>query len=155
LFGGTSGSLTGLAVDASGNVYVADAGNRRLLKIMSGGKVEVVYRADPPFFPNGVFVTQAGDIYVLEVGFSLPNIMSGPRVRKLSGGKNEIIAVVGADAPSGIKAEVTEQVGSTAESVIEFFYLGGLTRVIVILVSLGLIISTLVIWKLKRREGRI
>ena len=154
LFGGASGSLTGLAVDANGNVYVADAGNRRLLKISSGGKVEVVYRTEPPFFPNGVFATPAGDVYVLEVGFTLPNIMSGPRVRKLSGGRNEIIATVGSDAPTGIKAAVAERAGSTAESVIEFFYLGGVTRVVVILMSLGLVVSTLVIWKRKRREGR-
>ena len=155
LFGGASGSLTGLAVDANGNVYVADAGNRRLLKITSGGKVEVVYRTEPPFFPNGVFATPAGEVYVLEVGFTLPNIMSGPRVRKLSGGKNEIIAAVGADAPSGINAAVAEQAGSTAESVIEFFYLGGVTRFVAVILSLGLVVSTLVIWKRKRRERRI
>jgi hypothetical protein len=154
LFGGASGSLTGLAVDANANVYVADAGNRRLLKISSGGKVEVVYRTEPPFFPNGVFATPAADVYVLEVGFTLPNIMSGPRVRKLSGGKNEVIATVGLDAPTGIKAAVAERAGSTAESVIEFFYLGGVTRIVVILMSLGLVVSTLVIWKRKRREGR-
>ena len=153
-FGGGSGSLTGLSVDASGNVFVADAGNRRLLKITPGGKVEVVYRTEAPFFPNGVFVTPAGDVYVLEVGFTLPNIMSGPRVRKLSGGKNEIIATVGVDAPSGTKAAVADHVGSTAESAIEFLYLGGMMRVLVVLVSLGFIVSTLVIWKRKRREGR-
>lgn len=154
LFGGASGSLTGLAVDANGNVYVADAGNRRLLKISTGGKVEVVYRTESPFFPNGVFATPAGDVYVLEVGFTLPNIMSGPRVRKLSGGKNEIIATVGSDAPTGIKAAVAERAGSTAESVIEFFYLGGVTGFVVIILSLGLIVSTLVVWKRKRRERR-
>jgi sugar lactone lactonase YvrE len=154
LFGGAYGSLAGLAVDANGNVYVADAGNRRLLKISSGGKVEVVYRTEPPFFPNGVFTTPAGDIYVLEVGFALPGSWSGPRVRKLSGATNEILAAVGAGAPSGIKAAIAEQAGSTAESVIEFFYLGGVTRVVVILLSLGLIVSTLVIWKRRRRGWR-
>jgi sugar lactone lactonase YvrE len=154
LFGGAYGSLAGLAVDPNGNVYVADAGNRRLLKISTDGKVEVVYRAEPPFFPNGVFAMQAGDIYVLEVGFSLPSTWSGPRVRKLSGAKNEIVAAAGPDAPSGIKAAVAEQAGSTAESVIEFFYLGGVTRVVVILLSLCLVVSTLVIWKRKRRERR-
>jgi len=151
LFGGAYGSLAGLTVDANGNVYVADAGNRRLLKITTGGKVEVVYRAEPPFFPNGVFATAAGDIYVLEVGLALPSTWSGPRVRKLSSGKNEIVAAVGFDAPSGIKAAVAEQVGSSAETVIEFFYLGGVTRFIVILLSVGLIVSSLVIWKRKRR----
>ena len=154
LFGGAYGTFAGLTVDGDGNVYVADAGNRRLLKISTGGKVEVVYRAEPPFFPNGVFATPTGDIYVLEVGFALPSTWSGPRVRKLSGAKNEIVAAVGTDAPSGIKAAVAEQAGSTAESVIEFFYLGGVTRPVVILLSLGLIVSTLVIWKRKRKERR-
>lgn len=155
LFGGAYGSLAGLTVDANGNVYVADAGNCRLLKITTDGKVEVAYRAKPPFFPNGVFATAAGDIYVLEVGFALPSTWSGPRVRKLSSGKNEIVAAVGAEAPSGIKAAVAEQVGSFAETIIEFFYLGGLPRVIVVLLSAGLIVSSLVIWKRKRRERQI
>ena len=138
LFGGSSGILAGLAVDANGNVYVADAGNRRLLKITSGGIVEVVYRADPPFFPNGVFTTVAGDVYVLEFGLVLPSTSSGPRVRKLSSGKNEILAAVGADAPSGIKTAVSEQVGLSAEKVIEFSYFDRVTRVIVVIVSLVL-----------------
>ena len=154
LFGGAYGSLTGLTVDANGNVYVADAGNRRLLKITSGGKVEVVYRAEPPFFPNGVFATAAGDVYVLEVGFALPSTWSGPRVRKLSSGKNEIVAAVGAEAPSGIKAAVAEQVGSSAETVIEFFYLGGVPKVVGVLLSVGLIVSSLVIWKRKQKERK-
>jgi len=155
LFGGSNGILAGLAVDANGNVYVADAGNRRLLKITSGGNVEVVYRADPPFFPNGVFTTAAGDVYVLEFGFAPPSTSSGPRVRKLSSGKNEIVAAVGADAPSGIKTAVAEPAGSSAETVIEFFYSGGVSRVIVVIVSLGLVGSSLVIWKRKQRERRI
>jgi len=152
LFGGASGSLTGLTVDANGAVYVADAGNRRLLKLTTDGKVEVVYRTKPPFFPNGVFATGGGDIYVLEVGFALPGAWSGPRVRKLSNGRNEIVAAVGPDAPSGIKAAVAEQAGSSAETIIEFFYLGGVTRIIALTLSLGLVISSLVIWKRKRKE---
>lgn len=151
LFGGTQGILTGLAVDPDGNVYVADAGNRRLLKITNTGKVEVVYRAEPPFFPNGVFATPSGDIYVLEVGFTLPGTWSGPRIRKLSGAKNEMVAV-GVAAPTGIKAVVAEQAGATAESVLEFFYFGGMSRLIVILLSAGLVISFVIV--LKRRRER-
>ena len=151
LFGGAHGNLAGLTVDANGTVYVADAGNRRLLKIMADGSVDVVYRAEPPFFPNGVFASASGDIYVLEVGFALPNVSSGPRVRRLSRGKNEIIAVVGSDAPLGTKAAVVKQVGSSAEAVIEFFYLGGRTRTLIILLGVGLIASSLVVWKRKRR----
>jgi sugar lactone lactonase YvrE len=154
LLGGAHGSLAGLTVDANGNVFVADAGNRRLLKITNGGKVEVVYRAEPPFFPNGVAMTQAGDLYVLEVGFTLPGSWSGPRVRRLSGGKNEIVAVAGPEAPSGFKAAVAERAGSSAETVIEFFYLGGVHRVIVILLTAGLLFSFLVIRGRKRKERR-
>jgi len=152
LFGGTGGSLTGLTVDANGNVYVADAGNRRLLKITSAGKVEVVYRVEPPFFPNGVFAAANGDVYVMEVGLSLPGTSSGPRVRKLSGAKNEIVAI--GVAPAGIKAAVIEQLGAKTERVIEFFYFGGATRVIVILMSAALVISLVAVLK-RRRERRI
>jgi sugar lactone lactonase YvrE len=153
LFGGSEGSLTGLTVDANGNVYVADAGNRRLLKITSAGKVEVVYRVEPPFFPNGVFAAANGDVYVMEVGLLLPGTSSGPRIRKLMGANNEIVEV-GVGAPTGIKAAVAEQLGATAERVIEFFYFGGATRVIVILMSAGLVISLVMVLK-RRRERRI
>jgi sugar lactone lactonase YvrE len=148
---GARGNLTGLSVDTNGNVYVADAGNRRLLKIAADGNVEVVYRAEPPFFPNGVFATTSGDVYVLEVGFAPPNISSGPRVRRIWGGKNEIIAVVGVDAPAGIKAPVAAPVGPPAETFIEFFYPGGVTRTVIVLMTVGLIVSSFVIWKRKRR----
>ena len=67
-------------------VYVADAGNRCLLRISHDGKVDVMSRTDPPYFPNGVFATPAGELCVLEVGFTLPNVLSGPRVRKISRG---------------------------------------------------------------------
>jgi hypothetical protein len=152
LFGGAYGSLAGLAVDSSGTVYVADAGNRRLLKL-SSGIVEVVYRAEPPFFPNGVVVAPSGDIYVLEVGFALPSTWSGPRVRKLSAdGKQAIVAVAGAEPPIRIKAAIAERAGASTESVIEFFYLGGRMKYVLLLVSLAVFVFTLAIWKRTRRQ---
>lgn len=93
------GGLTGLAVDANGNIHVADTGRRRLLKVKPDGKVEVVYRAGPPFFPNGVAVGADGSIYVLEFGMTPPNINSGPRVRKISpDGKNVVLVTLGEEA---------------------------------------------------------
>lgn len=84
LFGGpSSGGLAGLAVDSGGNVYVADAGNRRLLKITNHGKVTVVYRCDAPYFPNGVFATPGGDVFVLEFSFTPPGTWGSPRVRTI------------------------------------------------------------------------
>jgi sugar lactone lactonase YvrE len=96
LFGGASNKLTGIAIDRNMNVYATDAGNRRLLRISRDGAVEIVFRSEPPYFPNGVAVALNGDLYVMEVGFSLPGASVPPRVRKITpDGKNLIIAIAG------------------------------------------------------------
>jgi len=126
LFEGSYGTLAGLTVNANGVAYVADAGNRRLLKINPDGKVEVVLRADPPFFPNGAFATPSGDVYVLEVGFTLPNISSGPRVRKLSpDGKNVVLTVVGQETGQSAGTAAVERVGLSLETALGFFVNAG------------------------------
>lgn len=92
LFGGNDKILAGLAADAGKNIFVADAGNRRLLKIGKDGKAGVVYRLDPPYFPTGVFVTANGDVYVLEFSYTPPGTTDKPRVRKITAdGENQII----------------------------------------------------------------
>lgn len=89
-------NLTGLSVDAKGNIYAADPENRRLLKIDFAGKSEILLRTDPPFFPNGVIASPSGDVYVLEVGFTPPRTSSGPRVRKIGAdGHQAVLAVIG------------------------------------------------------------
>lgn len=104
LFGGMDASIMGLAVGYDGQVYVADAGNRRLLKIGSDGKTSVVYRLEPPYFPTGVFATRSGDVYVLEFSFTPPGTTNNPRVRKISSdGQNQLITTVG---PVGTDSEV-------------------------------------------------
>ena len=96
LFGGNDKSLFGLSVDTGGSVYVADSGNRRLVKVSQSGKVSVVYRVDPPYFPTGVFTTPNGDVYVLEFSYTAPGTTDKPRVRKLSAdGQNSIIGSTG------------------------------------------------------------
>lgn len=96
LFGGMDTSIMGLAVGYDGEVYVADAGNRRLLKIGSDGRASVVYRLDPPYFPTGVFATRSGDVYVLEFSYTPPGTTNNPRVRKISSdGQNKLITSAG------------------------------------------------------------
>jgi sugar lactone lactonase YvrE len=156
LFGGAYGSLAGLSVDSGGNAFVADAGNRRLLRITSGGKVEVVLRSEPPYFPNGAVATTAGDVYVLEVGFTLPNISSGPRIRKLSpDGKSVILATVGEQGSKGLKAAVVEKAGVSAEAAMQFFYFGSVTNYLIALASVALVIVSISIWKRNRKRGDV
>jgi sugar lactone lactonase YvrE len=90
------GGLMGLAVDAGGSVYVADYGRRRVLKVTADGKLTRVVRAEAPWSPSGVAVTGDGRVLILEVGFTPPNVYTGPRVRELSpDGTLKVLATVG------------------------------------------------------------
>jgi sugar lactone lactonase YvrE len=53
---------TGVGIDSSGNVYVADAGNNRVRKITSGGSVSTL--ASSLSLPFGVAVDSSGNVYV-------------------------------------------------------------------------------------------
>jgi len=103
--------LFGIAVDEQGNAFVADYGNRRVLKITSGGIVSTVSAAEKPWAPTGVTLKD-GNLYILEFGFTPPSTYT-PRVRKLSpDGKVVILATVG-DAE---KSAAQESVDQTVES---------------------------------------
>jgi hypothetical protein len=91
----------GLAVDARGNIFVADAGNRRVRKITPDGKVSTLAGSgkrggdDGPALeasfedPTGVAVAGDGTVYVLDF------VGDDPRVRKLgSDGKVTTVAAV-------------------------------------------------------------
>jgi sugar lactone lactonase YvrE len=71
--------VMGLAVDPQGNVYVANAGARKLKKVTPSGKVATVLSAGFPWSPCGVAVHGA-DVYVLEFA----DWGSAVRVRKIS-----------------------------------------------------------------------
>lgn len=154
LFGGSYGNLAGLAVDALGNVYVADAGNRRLFKIDREGKATVLLRTDPPYFPNGVVVAPGGDIFVLEVGFTLPPSWSGPRVRKLStDGKSTILATGGIEANgSNLKATVARNAGASAESFLSLFLVGDRIKYGLIILTVGTLCAGAILWQRRKRQ---
>ena len=149
---GLSASLTGLSVAADGTIYATDAANRRLLKITGGGNVETILRTEPPYFPNGV-AAAGTDLYVLEVGFTLPNISSGPRVRKISANGSETIltTVGGTNAGVAEKPSLAIKAGVTAENAFVFISGNGRWRYLIGLVGLGLFSVLVLIWQWKRR----
>jgi hypothetical protein len=103
-------SLMGLTVDASGNVYAADFGNRRVLKITPSGNITTLLRAEESWSPTGV-AFRNGDLYILETG----NSPQHPRVRKLSSdGKVSVLATIGESASPPVRAT---PVGRNVESV--------------------------------------
>ena len=150
LFGGNDKNIFGLAVDAGGNVYVADAGNRRLVKIAKDGKLSVVYRLDPPYFPTGVFATPSGDVYVLEFSYTPPGTTDKPRVRKISSdGQNRIIATHRSMIAFGVMPPGS-QVRSRFGGLIGFVNANRTYFVIVIVV--GLAIATSLLWRRSRKQ---
>lgn len=151
LFGGSEGILAGLTVDSRGNVYVADAGNRRLLRITNDGKVTVVYRADPPYFPNGVFATRTGDLYVMEVGFTMPSKWSGPRVRKLStDGSNALLATVGEQEAGTVRMSVAQGLGVSVESFLQL--ITGRLKYLILVCAAILVATITLAWRRHRRQ---
>ena len=152
LFAGGHGSLAGLDVDSGGNVYVADTGNRRLLKVNNDGKVQVILRSEPPYFPTGV-AAAGGNLYVLEVGFTLPSAWSGPRIKKIDGdGKATILATVGAEGNDAeLRSSFATRAGVAAESTMAFFYNGGRVKYTLAFITVGLFSLTALIWLCRRR----
>ena len=71
--GVTLSGPNGVAVDASGNVYVADTNNNRVLMISSGGTVTAFTgTTSTPFkTPDGIAVDAHGDVFVADTGNNL------------------------------------------------------------------------------------
>lgn len=103
------GGLFGLTVDGGGTTYVADYGNRRVLKITPDGKVSRALRAESLWSPTGVVATHDGKVLVLEVRFMPVDIYTGPRVRELSAdGSVRVLTVVGPKAKTSARTTTAE-----------------------------------------------
>ena len=88
--------LRGLAVDVRGDMYVADSGDARVLKITPQGRVTTLLQTQSPWSPTTV--TLFGDnVYVLEFLHTASDVRRDwlPRVRRIApDGKSTIIATI-------------------------------------------------------------
>ncbi|MEP6568229.1 MAG: hypothetical protein ABJC10_00505 [Acidobacteriota bacterium] len=148
LFDGTEAILTGLAVAANRDVYVADSGNRRLLRVSGNGKTEVLLRTDPPFSPNGVFLGASGEIYALEVSFTPPSSWSGPRVRKISAdGKSTILATIG---EASTQPTIAANAETLDKSFLSFLLIGDRIKYGVIILGGGILLIAAAVWQWRK-----
>jgi uncharacterized protein (TIGR03437 family) len=115
----TSASLrapTGVAVDAAGNLYIADIENNRIRKV-SGGKITTVagdgnigFSGDggpatsASLTPIGVAVDAAGNLYIADI--------ANNRIRKVSGG---IITTVAGDGNIGFSGDGGPATGASLD----------------------------------------
>ncbi|WP_249355760.1 hypothetical protein [Chloracidobacterium aggregatum] len=90
-------TLSSLALDRMGNLYLADAGNRRLRKLSRDGQVSTLPvglddKVEVPILhPVAVAVGPDGTLYVLDVAdFSIKAVLPGGQVIRLAGGQQGI-----------------------------------------------------------------
>jgi len=78
---------TGLAIDARGNIYVADTGNSMIRIVDSNGRVTTPAwaRGDGFYRPLGIAIAPDGEFYVADEGGRIVAIRSDNEIRTLAG----------------------------------------------------------------------
>jgi sugar lactone lactonase YvrE len=138
-------NLFGIALDEQRNIFVADYGNRRVLKITSDGAISTIASAEKPWTPTGVALKD-GNLYILEFGFTPPSTYL-PRVRKLSvDGKITTLVTLAENTtnPSGSESSSGGDLQRTTE------FKPGMLYVLLGL-GAGIVALTMVMWRVRRR----
>jgi|GEM_PF-1451387 len=98
----------GVAVDAAGNVFIADAGNNAVKKIPSGGGAPVSLAAGFKA-PSAVAVDAAGNLYIADAGHNA--------IKKIAvGGGAPVLIKAGFNNPSGVAVDAQGNVYVTDAS---------------------------------------
>ena len=94
----------GVAVDSAGDVYVADMGNDRVLKLAAGSSTQIVLPFTNLKAPMGVAVDSAGDVYVADY--------NNNRVLKLAAGSTTqiLLEFTGLQQPDGVATDTAGDV---------------------------------------------
>ncbi|WP_413670971.1 putative Ig domain-containing protein [Mucilaginibacter sp. Mucisp86] len=98
---------TGVAVDASGNIYVADYMNSLVKKIPAGGGATVVVGSGFNK-PTGVAVDASGNIYVADRGNNA--------IKKILASDGSIVAFNGIGSPYGVAADAAGNIYYTDQA---------------------------------------
>jgi hypothetical protein len=88
--------LRGFALNDRGEIYVADTGDARLLKITSVGNVRALLQTKSPWSPTAVALF-GSDVYVLEYLHTVRDVRRDwlPRVRKIAvNGRSTMVATL-------------------------------------------------------------
>jgi hypothetical protein len=121
---------TGVAIDSSGNIYIADSHNHRIRKV-SGGTITTVAGNGTPGFagdtgaataaslwlPSAIAVDGAGNLYIADTNNQRIRKVTGTTITTIAGNGDELYAGDGAaatsaslDLPSGVAVDSSGKV---------------------------------------------
>ncbi|TWJ04655.1 NHL repeat-containing protein [Mucilaginibacter frigoritolerans] len=111
---------SGVAVDANGNVYVADAGNSLIREVSAAGVVTTVAGGDTTGaangpgasatfnYPTGVALDAAGNLYVADAGNNLIRLISNGTVSIFAGSLTD--TTLNFNNPTGVAVDLNNNV---------------------------------------------